>query len=180
MTDPADSSTHPVWDFDYHYDTSLGDFYSHHDGNGDEICSVTLFADGEACNVLNLLEDGRAYVFSPSTAAAAASEDPKCCIYPSHLGMIKSDWLLNTNATFVSVEVINDVEAAVWQAEGQFTNYYAADLSGGDRPVRFWEHKGELLKQWDFDQATYKVAEQDDAPDTVFTPPKCRSICVPR
>ena len=89
MTNPADSESHSEWEFDYFYDEIFGaELYRHGDGQGDEICQGAV-DEAKECWVLNAA-DGKAYV--------RGIEAGTCCKYPMHLGMIKSDWLINSNA----------------------------------------------------------------------------------
>ena len=177
MTCPADapSPEFAIWDFKYHYSVNHGDLYYHGEGNGDEICAVTLFETGEACNVLNRNVDGKAYIFSPNDSS-------KCCKYPVHLGALLPDWLERAGAKFAGVDLVNGVDANHWQAEGAYTNNYWSSVEEGDLPVRFNETKtGDAggLKQWDFELGTYKVGEVDEA---LFEIPggRCGAPCVPR
>ena len=69
---------------------------------------------------------------------------------------------LSLVASFAGTEVISGVEANHWVAEGQYTNNYASTVDGGDEPVQFWEHKGELLKQWEFVLESYVAGPPGD------------------
>ena len=102
----------------------------------------------------------------------------RCCVYPVHLGMLLPDWMERSSATYNGTYAINDEVSDVWQAEGQYTNYYAATADASNRPVRFWEHKKEGyegLKQWDFDLGSYAVAVDEER---FLIPEGCTEKCV--
>ena len=104
MTCPADNKDYPIWTFDYYYDSYLGgELYKHGKGQGDEVC--TSVPEGSECSVLNH-PNGLTYI----TDVAAGT----CCIYPMHLGMIRSDWLIRSNATYSGLETINYLESDIW------------------------------------------------------------------
>jgi hypothetical protein len=174
MTNPADSKTHPTWSFDYFYNSILGgELYKHAEGQGDEIChSVT---EAGECWVLNH-PNGKAYITDVSAGT--------CCTFPQHLGMILPDWMINSNATYGGVQTISGQESDVWVCDGQYTNNYACTTDSANRPVRFWEYKGDIgdetaLKQWDFMQDSWcDGADGGCFDDAVFdAPEECNRLC---
>jgi len=90
--------------------------------------------------------------------------------------MIRNDWLESCGAELnTTITEVNGEEVDVWQCTGNYMNHYA-DTVDGNKPVRFWEHKGPDLKQWDFLLDTFKY-EIDD-PETVFAiPENCEGGC---
>jgi len=171
MTNPADSKTNPTWTFDYFYDAVLGaELYKHYKGQGDEVCKKMKGSKNVECWVLNAA-DGNTYV--------TGVEEKTCCKYPMHLGMILPDWLQNSNATYAGSQEFDwdgdSVEADEWVCDGQYTNHYV-DTAEGERPVRFYEHKGEDLKQWDFVEDSYIQGKPEEG---LFEVPEgCKRLCL--
>ncbi|GMH94105.1 hypothetical protein TL16_g12808 [Triparma laevis f. inornata] len=171
MTNPADSKDHPEWTFDYFYDEVLGaDLYKHYDGQGDEVCKKVKGTKNIECWVLNA-NNGHSYV--------RGIEEGTCCIYPMHLGMVKSDWLVEDGAVYNGTKTAgygkDQVVVDEWLAEGAYTNHYWDTADGEDRPVRFYEFKGEDLKQWDFIAESFKEGAPGD--ELFDIPEDCNSLC---
>jgi hypothetical protein len=164
MTAPADSLARPHWRFAYFYDAELGaELYRHGPGNGDEVCIPA--PAGAPCEVLDGREN-RTYV--------SWGEDSQCscCIFEMAIGIIRRDWLARSGAKREGRRRIRGVDTDVWSAQGQYKNYYAATRDPSQRPVRFWEYKGALLKQWDFDLDTFRAGAP--AAGTLDPRPCCR------
>lgn len=108
--------------------------------------------------------DGNTYVTgNPGTPSAT------CCIFPIHVGAVLSDWLSN-GGSYVGRQTINAIESQVWTITGQYVNFYASEIADrSDRPVRYWEHKKGILKQWDFMLETFQAQPQ---PEGTFEPPE--------
>eukprot|EP00520_Triparma_pacifica_P013635 CAMPEP_0118651426 /NCGR_PEP_ID=MMETSP0785-20121206/10780_1 /TAXON_ID=91992 /ORGANISM="Bolidomonas pacifica, Strain CCMP 1866" /LENGTH=180 /DNA_ID=CAMNT_0006543879 /DNA_START=173 /DNA_END=712 /DNA_ORIENTATION=+ len=149
MTNPADSKVHPTWTFDYFFDAPNNrELYMHARGQGDEVCKKIAGA-AENCNVLNV--DGKGYISNVDTG--------ECCHQTGW--MIPDDWLSSCGATLnETITDINGEEVNVWQCDGQFRNNYADASDGTDQPIRFWEYKGDDLKQWDFVRDSYSTAKE--------------------
>ncbi|GMI48688.1 hypothetical protein TrCOL_g12504 [Triparma columacea] len=151
MTNPADSLEHPEWNFDYYFDQpNTRELYVHRAGQGDEVCKK-IAADAEECWVLTV--DGKAYISNMDTG--------ECC--HQHGWMIRDDWLTSCGATYNdTITEVNGEAVDLWQCSGNYLNNYV-DTVDGNEPVRFFEHKGDLLKQWDFVRETFKVDEIDES-----------------
>jgi len=91
--------------------------------------------------------------------------------------MIRSDFLINTDATFNCTDTINGVVADSWSCIGGVNgaNNYAATQTEDRRPVAFWELKNNLTKRWDFDMDSYVAGPPDES---VFAiPDDCSKFC---
>ena len=88
MTNPADSSLHPSWNFSYFYDSfHHNELYIHSPGHGDEVCSM-LSNSSQECHVLNT--NGDLYVWTSNLS----------CSNKNANFMIRSDWLEAANAVY--------------------------------------------------------------------------------
>jgi len=164
MENPADDPTRPLWIFNYTYDAAGADLYNHGAGNGDETCKWADVTPGEACSVLSAL-DKKTYVWSETS--------PCCELHISLFNVrpfIRSDWLARDHATYNGTAVVSGVQCDVWVAKGAYTNHYACTNDGNDRPVRFWEHKGDKLKAWNF-TAYERFTDEHPLPADALKPP---------
>ena len=91
--------------------------------------------------------------------------------------MIKSDWLVNSNAAYNGTETINGNVVDQWWCIGGVNgeNNYAAMQTEDQQPVAFWELKKGLPKRWDFLTETYVAGSPD--PDLFTVPEDCSTFC---
>ena len=170
FTDVYDSPLpDPTWEMEYYYDElNNSELYRHGDNHGDMVCLQTgHYPAGEPCDVLNV--GGRTYITHvPSNT---------CCRSLHPIGMIKSDWLVNSNAAYNGTETINGNVVDQWWCIGGVNgeNNYAAMQTEDQQPVAFWELKKGLPKRWDFLTETYVAGSPD--PDLFTVPEDCSTFC---
>jgi hypothetical protein len=164
LTDP-DVPTAQNWKFNYYYDATIpADRYEHPAGQADEVCQVKSVPFGQPCTVINT-PDGNAWVLSGDT----------CCKFPIKIGPVLYDWVERSNGTWVASEMINNVSSDVWMAKGQYVNYFAQSVDERHFPVRYWEHKAGILKEWDFILDSFVAGPVDPE---LFKPPQlCVDMC---
>ena len=139
--------------------------YEHGPGNGDEMCGqAKQHIPGTRCTVINAL-DNKLYITWPGTG--------NCCIYGDALA-IRSDWLQDGGTTYQGETTYLGKPAQEWLKYGAYANHYYCTPDATQAPVAFAEHKGPLLKQWDF--VRWSPAAQ---PDSLFQPPagQCDATC---
>ena len=170
MTDISDSPDHPKWRFNYFYDANQGAAVYHHlEGQDDEVCRSGKITQGTPCAVI-FANNGRAYLNSTE----------KCCKLGGileHYGAVRSTWLY-TESKYIGNTTVNGVVVDEWFKQGSSDNHYYVTPDQYQRPVRYMEHKNNILKQWDFNLETYKTENLVDA--SFFDPPTgagCDTLC---
>jgi hypothetical protein len=88
---------------------------------------------------------------------------------------IRSDWLQNGGTTYTGVTQYLGKQAQSWLKYGAYANHYYNTPDATQAPIAFMEHKGPLLKQWNFVQ--WVPGAQ---PSSLFQPPpagSCAATC---
>ena len=160
-----------TWEFQYAFlssQTMNVSRYDHLQGQRDEVCNSIKSGSNEPCTAIHA-SDGWLYVAFPNSGS--------CCKCSQHIGPVRSDWLQDGGASYQGSSEVRGYKVDEWLKQGASDNHYYCTSDAAQKPVRYMEHKNNMLKQWDFDLSTYIAGPIPEA-DSFFSPPaSCTSRC---
>ena len=99
-----------------------------------------------------------------------------CCKCTNTIGPVRYDWMQDGGGSYVGVAEVRGMKVDEFLKQGASDNHFYVERDADQRPVRYMEHKNGMLKQWDFDLASF---EPGPSPPGTFDPPKeCQNRCL--